>query len=388
MKRHFFHLVNPSPWPFVVSLGLLLITSGLAFYMHRVYLGGFVLVLGLFAVMLAAFFWLRDVVGEVSYVGYHTLVVKKGLVFGFLLFIVSEVMLFFGFFWAFFHSSLSPPVEFSFILGFLSKVGLFFIKLPFTVFLIFFLLWNVLYIIYCGGARLWEDALDRLGFFFWRYRLAFCFFSNIFSSLVSFYIVGTPEAGGSEVSLLCELDPRLHSMWRIDREFMRNRLPFYADMHKWPSFDVPKSIDLEGLVDVHASRGQERVERIVFYRFLEYGVVHVSTHFLYDDPFVSPDVFIRNLVFRTLVEYRDLDWQCYDVKLIHRRLAQLNEELICLLVDLCAVEREFRKFIVKKDISFMYLRHSVYAELAGLKPIDYAWGRFTSLGLQELSLLS
>ena len=97
MKRHFFHLVNPSPWPFV-SLGLLLITSGLAFYMHRVFLGGFVFALGVFAVILASVCWFRDVVEEASYVGYHTLVVKKGLVFGFLLFIVSEAMLFFGFF--------------------------------------------------------------------------------------------------------------------------------------------------------------------------------------------------------------------------------------------------------------------------------------------------
>jgi len=113
MKRHFFHLVNPSPWPFLVSLGLLLVTSGLAFYMHRVYFGGLVMFLGVFAVMLASFCWFRDVVEEASYVGYHTLVVKKGLIFGFLLFIVSEVMLFFGFFWAFFHSSLSPSVEFS-----------------------------------------------------------------------------------------------------------------------------------------------------------------------------------------------------------------------------------------------------------------------------------
>ena len=43
MKRHFFHLVNPSPWPFLVSLGLLFITSGLAFYMHSGVFGWFCL---------------------------------------------------------------------------------------------------------------------------------------------------------------------------------------------------------------------------------------------------------------------------------------------------------------------------------------------------------
>jgi cytochrome c oxidase subunit 3 len=30
---------------------------------------------------------------------------------GFILFIVSEVLLFFSFFWAFFHSALSPAIE-------------------------------------------------------------------------------------------------------------------------------------------------------------------------------------------------------------------------------------------------------------------------------------
>lgn len=36
---------------------------------------------------------------------------KLGLRYGFILFIVSEVMFFFAFFWAFFHSSLAPTVE-------------------------------------------------------------------------------------------------------------------------------------------------------------------------------------------------------------------------------------------------------------------------------------
>ncbi len=69
-------------------------------------------------------------------------------------------------------------------------------------------------------------------------------------------------------------------------------------------------------------------------------------------------------------------------------MAQLNEELICLLVDFCAVDKEFRKFLVKKDLSFFYLRHTAYAELAGLKPVDYAWGRFTTLGLEQMRLLT
>jgi cytochrome c oxidase subunit 3 len=42
--------------------------------------------------------------------GFHTLVVRQGLRFGMVLFIVSEVMFFFAFFWAFFHVSLAPSI--------------------------------------------------------------------------------------------------------------------------------------------------------------------------------------------------------------------------------------------------------------------------------------
>uniref|UniRef100_A0A6N2LCD8 Cytochrome c oxidase subunit 3 n=1 Tax=Salix viminalis TaxID=40686 RepID=A0A6N2LCD8_SALVM len=57
------------------------------------------------------FVWWRDVLRESTLEGHHTKVVQLGLRYGFILFIVSEVMFFFAFFWAFFHSSLAPTVE-------------------------------------------------------------------------------------------------------------------------------------------------------------------------------------------------------------------------------------------------------------------------------------
>lgn len=42
---------------------------------------------------------------------FHTNLVRKGFKIGFILFIISEVMFFFGFFWGFFHSSISPTVQ-------------------------------------------------------------------------------------------------------------------------------------------------------------------------------------------------------------------------------------------------------------------------------------
>jgi hypothetical protein len=55
--------------------------------------------------------WWRDVVNESTYQGHHTVAVQIGLRWGMILFIVSEVMFFFAFFWAFFNASLAPGIE-------------------------------------------------------------------------------------------------------------------------------------------------------------------------------------------------------------------------------------------------------------------------------------
>lgn len=67
--------------------------------------------MGIIVVIFTMIVWWRDVIRESTYQGYHTLIVRQGLKYGIILFIVSEVCLFFSFFWAFFHSSLAPGVE-------------------------------------------------------------------------------------------------------------------------------------------------------------------------------------------------------------------------------------------------------------------------------------
>jgi len=52
--------------------------------------------------------WWRDVVRESTFEGNHTAKVQIGIRTGMILFIISEVMFFFAFFWAFFDASLSP----------------------------------------------------------------------------------------------------------------------------------------------------------------------------------------------------------------------------------------------------------------------------------------
>ena len=106
---HPYHLVDPSPWPYVMSCGVLLTTLGAVVYFHYSQL--FLVLFGLLSVASCMFLWLKDVVRESTFQGHHTKIAIYGLKLGFLLFIVSEVLFFFSFFWAFFHSSLSPSVE-------------------------------------------------------------------------------------------------------------------------------------------------------------------------------------------------------------------------------------------------------------------------------------
>lgn len=69
------------------------------------------LFLGIFNVIITVALWWRDVVREATYLGHHSSYVSRGLRGGIVLFILSEALFFFGFFWAFFHRSLSPTPE-------------------------------------------------------------------------------------------------------------------------------------------------------------------------------------------------------------------------------------------------------------------------------------
>ena len=110
-QYHTFHLVNPSPWPFFGSFSVFSLAGGFTMYLHNYQGGGFISLLGLFLVIFTMFVWWRDIIREATFQGHHTLVVQRGLRIGVILFIVSEVMFFVAFFWAFFHSSLAPTVD-------------------------------------------------------------------------------------------------------------------------------------------------------------------------------------------------------------------------------------------------------------------------------------
>ena len=110
-QRHAFHLVNPSALPLLTAISALAFTSGSIFYFQGFLFGLETTFFGLFSILSCMFLWWRDVVREGTLEGSHTNIVQLGLRYSMILFIVSEVMFFFAFFWAFFAVSLAPAIE-------------------------------------------------------------------------------------------------------------------------------------------------------------------------------------------------------------------------------------------------------------------------------------
>ena len=113
--KHDYHLVDPSPWPlvgsigaFVLGLGLVTVMKGLVTNeesaLYFLFERGSPWVLGLGALIIGYTMigWWGDVIKE-SRRGDHTPVVQIGLRYGMIMFIASEVMFFVAWFWAWFE---------------------------------------------------------------------------------------------------------------------------------------------------------------------------------------------------------------------------------------------------------------------------------------------
>nr|YP_423929.1 cytochrome c oxidase subunit III [Gekko gecko]AAQ93000.1 cytochrome oxidase subunit III [Gekko gecko] len=108
-QTHSYHMVDPSPWPLLAAIAALLTTSGLALWFHSHSI--ITMTTGLMMMLLTTYQWWRDVIREATFQGHHTKSVQMSLRYGMTLFIISEIFFFIGFFWAFYHSSLSPTPE-------------------------------------------------------------------------------------------------------------------------------------------------------------------------------------------------------------------------------------------------------------------------------------
>lgn len=107
-KNHDYHILEPSIWPLLGALAALIMLGGAAYYL--VDGGPWVFFAGFVGVLYVMYGWWSEITHE-SQTGDHTPVVRIGLRYGFVLFIMSEIMFFVAWFWAFFKSALYPMTE-------------------------------------------------------------------------------------------------------------------------------------------------------------------------------------------------------------------------------------------------------------------------------------
>lgn len=106
--NHPFHLVTSRPWPIIISINLFNNLICIVRWFHKF---NYLLILTIPCTIICVYQWWRDVVRESTFQGCHTNLVYKGIRIGIILFIISEILFFVSFFWAYFHSSLAPSIE-------------------------------------------------------------------------------------------------------------------------------------------------------------------------------------------------------------------------------------------------------------------------------------
>ncbi len=104
-KNHDYHILPPSIWPFLGAVGGFVMLFGAVLWMRDI--TPWMFLIGLVLVLYTMFGWWADVVRE-GETGDHTPVVRIGLRYGFILFIMSEVMFFAAWFWSFFKHAMYP----------------------------------------------------------------------------------------------------------------------------------------------------------------------------------------------------------------------------------------------------------------------------------------
>lgn len=105
-----YHVLDPSPWPINTSISLNLVALSLISIFHFLLYGVILTFITIPLFSYCLFFWFYDIILEGRFEGNHTKKVQSSLKLGIILFITSEVLFFFSFFWAYFHSALVPTI--------------------------------------------------------------------------------------------------------------------------------------------------------------------------------------------------------------------------------------------------------------------------------------
>jgi len=108
-KFHPFHLVNLRPWPILRATLAWSITSRITSKFNSNF--NLMLLLVIFILLIRTYMWWKDVSRESTLQGFHQTTIINILKIGIILFIISEILFFTAFFWAYYHSIIRPSSE-------------------------------------------------------------------------------------------------------------------------------------------------------------------------------------------------------------------------------------------------------------------------------------
>lgn len=173
VKNSGFFLLTASVWPLFSSLAAFTMLFNFASYFHYYEVSSESFFWGVFYVASAFFFWCRDLIRELTFLKKTSKLVESNIRTGFWLFIVSEIMLFVSFFWAFFHASLEVGIELGGAWPPFEGIHMDSLLIP---------SWNTIILLASGAALTWgqysllsDDGEEFLEAFFFLFGYAFMF---------------------------------------------------------------------------------------------------------------------------------------------------------------------------------------------------------------------
>ena len=105
-KNHDYHILPPSVWPLLTGVSVFVMLFGAVLWMDSSD-SPYIFLMGFAGVLYCMYAWWADVIVE-AHQGDHTPVVSIGLRYGFIMFIMSEIMFFAAWFWSFFKHAMYP----------------------------------------------------------------------------------------------------------------------------------------------------------------------------------------------------------------------------------------------------------------------------------------
>lgn len=103
LTRHYFNNIEYTKWPFLIGVWVFFFVYSFLLFMNKFLIVDlYIVIFFLCMFVLHMCYWFIDMIIESVYLGRYNRKVRSSIVFGFFLFLTSEIMLFSGFFWSFF----------------------------------------------------------------------------------------------------------------------------------------------------------------------------------------------------------------------------------------------------------------------------------------------